>query len=199
METSFLKLIEYSIKEHWHLPSLTDYEGAEHNYKDVARWIEKLHILFEEGGIQPGDKVALCSRNTSNWGIAFLATLTYGAVAVPILNEFKPDTIHHIINHSGARLLFVGKSVWDNIDHESMPALDGIIAMADYSVISSRNPVGDLVFHPAPRGTANRGYTLPHGGTGRTGHDQLHIRHHQLAQRRDAPLPQYVVQPPLRP
>lgn len=98
-----MKLIEYSIKEHWHLPSLTDYEGAEHNYKDVARWIEKLHILFEEGGIRPGDKVALCSRNTSNWGIAFLATLTYGAVAVPILNEFKPDTIHHIINHSGAR------------------------------------------------------------------------------------------------
>ena len=141
METSFLKLIEHSIKEHWHLPSLTDYEGAEHNYKDVARWIEKLHILFEKSGIQPGDKVALCSRNTSNWGIAFFATLTYGAVAVPILNEFKPDTIHHIINHSGARLLFVGKSVWDNIDHESMPMLDGIIAMADYSVISSRNTV----------------------------------------------------------
>ena len=136
-----MKLIEHSIKEHWHLPSLTDYEGAEHNYKDVARWIEKLHILFEKSGIQPGDKVALCSRNTSNWGIAFFATLTYGAVAVPILNEFKPDTIHHIINHSGARLLFVGKSVWDNIDHESMPMLDGIIAMADYSVISSRNTV----------------------------------------------------------
>ena len=136
-----MKLIEHSIKEHWHLPSLTDYERAEHNYKDVARWIEKLHILFEKSGIQPGDKVALCSRNTSNWGIAFFATLTYGAVAVPILNEFKPDTIHHIINHSGARLLFVGKSVWDNIDHESMPMLDGIIAMADYSVISSRNTV----------------------------------------------------------
>ena len=139
METSFLKLIEYSIKEHWNLPSLTDYEGAEHHYKDVARWIEKLHILFEKSGIRPGDKVALCSRNTSNWGIAFLATVTYGAVAVPILNEFKPDTIHHIINHSGARLLFVGKSVWDKIDHANMPALDGIIAMADYSVLSSRN------------------------------------------------------------
>lgn len=134
-----MKLIEHSIKEHWHLPSLTDYEGAEHNYKDVARWIEKLHILFEKSGIRPGDKVALCSRNTSNWGIAFLATVTYGAVAVPILNEFKPDTIHHIINHSGARLLFVGKSVWDKIDHENMPTLDGIIAMADYSVLSSRN------------------------------------------------------------
>ena len=139
METSFLKLIEHSIKEHWHLPSLTDYEGAEYHYKDVARWIEKLHILFEKSGIRPGDKVALCSRNTSNWGIAFLATVTYGAVAVPILNEFKPDTIHHIINHSGARLLFVGKSVWDKIDHANMPALDGIIAMADYSVLSSRN------------------------------------------------------------
>lgn len=99
----------------------------------------KLHILFEKSGIRPGDKVALCSRNTSNWGIAFLATVTYGAVAVPILNEFKPDTIHHIINHSGARLLFVGKSVWDKIDHANMPALDGIIAMADYSVLSSRN------------------------------------------------------------
>ena len=141
METSFLKLIEHSIKEHWNLPSLTDYEGVEHNYKDVARWIEKLHILFEKSGIQRGDKIALCSRNTSNWGIVFLATLTYGAVAVPILNEFKPDTIHHIINHSGARLLFVGKSVWDNIDHESMPALDGVIAMTDYSVIFSRNAV----------------------------------------------------------
>ena len=141
METSFLKLIEHSIKEHWNLPSLTDYEGVEHNYKDVARWIEKLHILFEKSSIQRGDKIALCSRNTSNWGIVFLATLTYGAVAVPILNEFKPDTIHHIINHSGARLLFVGKSVWDNIDHESMPALDGVIAMTDYSVIFSRNAV----------------------------------------------------------
>ena len=139
MEKSFLKLIEHSIKEHWHLPSLTDYEGAEHNYKDVARWIEKLHILFERSGLQKGDKIALCSRNTSNWGIAFLATLTYGAVAVPILNEFKPDTIHHIINHSGARLLFVGKSVWDNIDHGQMPGLDGILAMSDYSVISSDN------------------------------------------------------------
>lgn len=139
MEQSFLKLIEHSIKEHWHLPSLTDYQGAEHNYKDVARWIEKLHILFERSGIRPGDKIALCSRNTSNWGITFLATLTYGAVAVPILNEFRPDTIHHIINHSEARLLFVGKSVWDNIDHEQMPNLTGIIAMADYSVISSEN------------------------------------------------------------
>ncbi len=139
MEQSFLKLIEHSIKEHWHLPSLTDYQGAEHNYKDVTRWIEKLHILFERSGIRPGDKIALCSRNTSNWGITFLATLTYGAVAVPILNEFRPDTIHHIINHSEARLLFVGKSVWDNIDHEQMPNLTGIIAMADYSVISSEN------------------------------------------------------------
>ncbi|KIO43262.1 MULTISPECIES: AMP-binding protein [Sanguibacteroides] len=139
MEESFLKLIEHSIKEHWNLPSLSDYQGANHTYKDVARRVEKLHILFKESDIHPGDRIALCSRNTANWGIAFLAALTYGAVAVPILNEFKPDTIHHIINHSGARLLFVGKSVWDEIDHEDMPDLDGILAMSDYSVIFSRN------------------------------------------------------------
>lgn len=104
-----MKLIEHSIKEHWHLPSLTDYEGAEHNYKDVARWIEKLHILFEEGGIRPGDKVALCSRNTSNWGIAFLATLTYGAVAVPILNEFNPTRFTTLITTPGP-----GSCSWEN-------------------------------------------------------------------------------------
>ena len=141
MEESFIYYIESSIKENWDRPALTDYHGINCNYKDVARKIEKLHILFEHAGIKKGDKIALCGRNSTNWGIAFLATLTYGAVAVPILNEFKPDTIHHIINHSGARVLFVGKSVWDNIDHESMPTLDGIIAMADYSVISSRNTV----------------------------------------------------------
>ncbi|WP_294140567.1 AMP-binding protein [uncultured Sanguibacteroides sp.] len=139
MEESFLKLIEHSIKEHWNLPSLSDYQGANHTYKDVARRVEKLHILFEKSDIRPGDRIALCSRNTANWGIAFLAALTYGAVAVPILNEFKPDTIHHIINHSGTRLLFVGKSVWDEIDHEDMPNLEGILAMSDYSVIFSRS------------------------------------------------------------
>lgn len=134
MEESFLKYIEDSIKNYWDRPALTDFKGATSSYKDVARKIEKLHLLFEHSGIRKGDKIALCSRNTSNWGIAFLATLSYGAVAVPILNEFKPDNVHHIVNHSEARILFVGDIVWENLDESAMPNLDGIIRMEDYSL-----------------------------------------------------------------
>jgi len=138
MEESFLKYIEESIKEYWNRPALTDFKGATSSYKDVARKIEKLHILFENGGIRKGDKIALCSRNTSNWGIAFLATLSYGAVAVPILNEFKPDNVHHIVNHSEARLLFAGDVVWENLDESAMPDLDGVIRIEDYSLRFTR-------------------------------------------------------------
>ena len=140
MEESFLKYIEESIKDYWNLPALTDFKGETSSYKDVARKIAKLHILFENSGIQKGDKIALCSRNTANWGIAFLATLSYGAVAVPILNEFKPDNVHHIVNHSESRLLFVGDIVWENLDEKAMPDLDGIIRVEDYSVRHSNNP-----------------------------------------------------------
>lgn len=139
MEESFLYYIEHSIKTHWNLPALSDYKGQTYTYKDVARKIEKLRILFHESGIKKGDKIALCSRNSSNWGIAFLATLIHGAVAVPILNEFKPDNIHHIINHSEAKLLFVGASVWETLDHKNMPDLDGILRMEDYSIIHANN------------------------------------------------------------
>ncbi|MDR1756133.1 MAG: AMP-binding protein [Culturomica sp.] len=138
MQKSFIELIENSIKDYWDLPALTDYKGATHRYKDVARQIEKLHILFEQGGIKKGDKIALCSRNSSNWGITFLAILTYGATAVPILHEFKADNIHHIINHSGSKLLFAGDSVWNTIDHKHMPALEGIIRMEDYTIRHAR-------------------------------------------------------------
>lgn len=134
MEDCFLKHIENSIKNNWERPALTDFNGYTHSYKDVARKIEKLHILFESSGIQPGDKIALCSRNTGTWGIAFLATLSYGAVAVPILNEFKPDNIHHIVNHSDARLLFVGDIVWEELDETAMPHLDGILRIEDFSL-----------------------------------------------------------------
>ncbi len=134
MQECFLKYIEDSIKKNWDLPSLTDFKGATSSYKDVARKIEKLHILFEHSGIRKGDKIALCSRNMSSWGIAFLATLTYGAIAVPILNEFKPDNIHHIVNHSEARLLFVGDVVWENLDETAMPDLDGILRIEDFSL-----------------------------------------------------------------
>ena len=138
MEECFLKYIEQSIKENWERPALTDFKGATSSYKDVARKIEKLHLLFEHCGINKGDKIALCSRNTSNWGIAFLASLTYGAVVVPILNEFKPDNIHHIVNHSEARLLFVGDVVWENLDEGVMSELDGVIRIEDYSLQFSR-------------------------------------------------------------
>lgn len=141
MEESFLYYIEHSIKTHWNHQALTDYKGTTHTYKDVARKIAKLHLLFENGGIRKGDKIALCSRNMSNWGIAFLATLSYGAVAIPILHEFKPDNIHHIINHSGARLLFVGETVWEDLDKSTMPALDAILKMEDYKIIHSNNPL----------------------------------------------------------
>lgn len=134
MEESFLKYIEESIKNYWDRPALTDFKGATSSYKDVARKIEKLHLLFEHSGIRKGDKIALCSRNTSNWGIAFLATLSYGAVVVPILNEFKPDNVHHIVNHSEARILFAGDVVWENLDESAMPNLDGVIRMEDYSL-----------------------------------------------------------------
>lgn len=116
MEESFLFYIEQSIKENWDRPALTDYKGVNCSYKDVARKIEKLHILFENAGIKRGDKIALCGRNSTNWGIAFLATLSYGAVAVPILNEFKTDNIHNIVNHSEAKLLFVGSVVWEGLN-----------------------------------------------------------------------------------
>ena len=117
---------------------MTDFKGATYSYKDVARKIEKLHLLFAHCGIQKGDKIALCGRNMSNWGTAFLATLAYGAVAVPILNEFKAETIHHIVNHSEARLLFAGDVVWEAIDPEAMPALDGVLRVEDYSLRFSR-------------------------------------------------------------
>ncbi len=134
MEEYFIKYIEESIKNNWDKPSLTDFKGATSSYKDVARKIEKLHILFEHSGIQQGDKIALCSRNMASWGIAFLATLTYGAVAVPILNEFKPDNIHHIVNHSEAKLLFAGDMVWENLDENAMPQIEGIFRMEDFSL-----------------------------------------------------------------
>ena len=140
MEESFLKLIEESIKKHWDIPALTDYKGATYTYKDTARKIEKLHILFENAGIKKGDKIAICSRNMSSWGIAFFATLTYGAVVVPILSEFKADNIHHIVNHSDARILFAGDVVWENLDEMQMPNLDGVLRTEDFSLRFSRNP-----------------------------------------------------------
>ena len=138
MENSFNACIEESIKKYWNFNALTDYKGVTLQYQDVARKIEKLHILFEESGIQKGDKIALCGRNMSNWAVAFLATLTYGAVAVPILHEFTADQVHNIVNHSEAKLLFVGDVVSTQIDPEKMPDILGIVNIPDYSLMISR-------------------------------------------------------------
>ena len=139
MEKSFIAFVEESIKKHWDLDALTDYKGATLQYKDVARKIEKLHILLAESGIKPGDKVAVCGRNSSHWGVAFLAILTYRAVAVPILHEFKADNIHNIVNHSEARLLFVGDVVWESLNEAEMPLLEGIILMTDFTLLVCRS------------------------------------------------------------
>ena len=135
---SFNELIEKSIISHWDRDALTDYKGQTLQYHDVARKIEKVHILFENSGIQRGDKIALCGRNSSQWAVAFLATLTYGAIAVPILHEFMPDQVHNIVNHSDARLLFAGDHVCGSIDPQQMPGLEGIIRSTDFSLLISR-------------------------------------------------------------
>ena len=135
---SFNSLIEKSIIDNWDKDALTDYKGATLQYHDVARKIEKLHIMFEDSGVEVGDKIALCGRNSACWAVAFLATITYGAVAVPILHEFTAEQIHNIVNHSGAKLLFVGDVVATVIDATKMPDLEGIVYIPDYSLVVSR-------------------------------------------------------------
>ena len=132
-------MIRQSIQEHWFLDSMSDYGVFTFQYKDVARVIEKMHILFEEAGIEKGDKIALCGRNLSRWGAAFFSILTYGAVAVPILHEFHPSQVHDIVNHSEAKLLFVGDKVWPTLLADEMPHLEGIISLVDYSLLVCRN------------------------------------------------------------
>lgn len=128
-----------SLRDNWELLALTDFNGATYQYKDVARKITKLHILFRNCGVNPGDKVALCGRNSSQWAMAFLGIITYGAVAVPVLNEFKPDNIHHLVNHSGAKLLFADAGTWENLDAAMMPNLDGVLLISDFSLLMSRS------------------------------------------------------------
>ncbi|WP_279166383.1 AMP-binding protein [Phocaeicola coprophilus] len=139
IQESFIQLIEQSIRKNWDRSALTDYKGATLQYKDVARKIEKMHILFQHAGIQPGDKIALCGRNSANWGATFLGVITYGAVAVPILHEFKADNVHNIVNHSEARMLFVGDQVWENFNEAAMPHLEGIIELKNFDLVVSRS------------------------------------------------------------
>lgn len=136
---SIICLIEKSIRSNWEHLSLDDFHGVSYQYRDVARKIAKLHILFEHSGLKPGDKVALCGKNSANWAIAFLAILTYGAVAVPILHEFKPDNVHHLVNHSDARLLFVDSHIWENLDSDILKKIEGALQISDYSLLLSRS------------------------------------------------------------
>ena len=139
IQDSFIQLVEESIRANWDRDALTDYKGATLQYKDVARKIEKMHILFEHAGIQKGDKIALCGRNSANWTATFLGVVTYGAVAVPILHEFKADNVHHIVNHSEARMLFVGDQVWEMFNEAAMPNLEGIIELKNFDLVVSRS------------------------------------------------------------
>ena len=136
---SFNQYIVRSVTENWNLDALTDYQGATLQYHDVARKIEKVHIVFENCGIKKGDKIAICGRNSAHWAVTFLATLTYGAVAVPILHEFNAEQIHNIVNHSESRLLFVGDVVATQITPDEMPNLEAVVYMPDFSLMVSRS------------------------------------------------------------
>ena len=138
-EHQFIDYIEQSIIKNWDKDALTDYKGITLQYKDVARKIAKFHIVLESAGIQPGDKIAVCGRNSAHWGVTFLATITYGAVIVPILHEFKADNIHNIVNHSEAKLLFVGDQAWENLNEDAMPLLEGIASLTDFTALVLRN------------------------------------------------------------
>ena len=139
MEQSIIKYIEQAIRENWEELALTDFNGVSFQYRTIARKIAKLHIAYEAAGIKKGDKIALCGRNSAQWSIAFLASLTYGAVPVPILHDFKPDTIHHLINHSEARLLYTDNSIWENLNPDTMSNLLGVIHISDYGLMFSRS------------------------------------------------------------
>lgn len=136
---SFNSYIEKSIIANWEQDSLTDFKGATLQFHDVARKIEKLHIVFENSGVKVGDKIALCGRNSTHWAVAFLAVLTYGAVAVPVQHEFTPEQIYNIVNHSDAKLLFVGDVVATTINADEMPALEGVVYLPDFSLLVSRS------------------------------------------------------------
>ena len=150
--TSVNKLFEESFKKNWDRPAISNYQGITLHYRDVARRIEKMHIMFGECGLQKGDKVAICSRNQANWAVAFLSTMTYGAVPVPLLHEFKSSNIHHLVNHSEAKILFVDDVIWEGLSETEMPDLHAIIQVntfkllyaADQNIVDAREHLNEL-------------------------------------------------------
>lgn len=134
-----ISLVQQSIRSNWEREALTNFHGDTYLYRDVARKIAKLHLLFEHAGVRPGDKVAICGKNCAEWAVVFFASLTYGAVSVPILHEFKPENIHHLVTHSDAKLLFTDATIWKNLDAEQMKAIKGAVRISDYSLLFSRS------------------------------------------------------------
>lgn len=138
-QDNLISYIQQSIRDNWDVVALTDFKGASYLYRDIAEKIAKLHLLFEHAGLKPGDRIAFCGKNSAHWAIAALASLTYGTVTVPILHDFKPENIHHLVSHSEARLLFVEQGTWESLDHTNMPNLEGAILINDYSLLFARN------------------------------------------------------------
>ena len=136
--SSVNKLLEKSIRDNWDRPALSNYQGVTLFYRDVARRIAKLHIAFEQCGLNKGDKVAICSRNQSNWGVSFLAAMTYGAVPVPILHEFKAGNIHYLVNHSEAKVLFVDDVIWEGGNAEEMPELAVVVQINTFHFLYAK-------------------------------------------------------------
>ena len=135
MDNRFLSIIEGSVKKHWDMPAFSDYKGETFLYKDMARVMAEMHIMFEAAGIQKGDKVALVGRNSSRWGIAFFGVLSYGAVVVPVLHDFKSENIHNIVNHSEAKALFAGSGNAEHLDVGQMPGLSMFVQLDDFSIL----------------------------------------------------------------
>ena len=132
---SLNELFEKSFKKYWDFKALTDFKGDTFYYRDVAIRIRTIHMGFEKCGLKQGDKVALCGRNQAHWAIAFWATVTYGAVVVPILHEFKPGNIHHLVNHSDSRIFFVGEQVWESLNEAEMPNLEAIVGLNNFDIL----------------------------------------------------------------
>lgn len=132
-------ILEASVRHNWQLTAFSDFRGSSYSFGDVAEIAAKLHILFKAAGIEPADKIAICGKNSSKWAIAFIACITAGAVAVPILHEFKPETIHHLVNHSDAKLLFIDEAIWKTLDQDDLPELQGVIYISELGIPLSRS------------------------------------------------------------
>jgi long-chain acyl-CoA synthetase len=139
LKENFTQYLEDSIKKNWDLPALSDYKGSTYYFKDVGRKIARIHIMFEQCDVKKGDKVALLGKNSANWAMSYLAITTYGAVVVPILPDFHPDDMHHIINHSDSVILFVDEQIWENLDESNMPDIRAVVSLQNYNILIQGN------------------------------------------------------------